>query len=104
MTVSTKGKRKISVNGKSYLWKAFNENDQSWFEGVQVMIVAEDQSILMRYGSCQTNEMRHIVVQEQNSKPIKYSCPKFESEENIFKPEQIKNIIEFSVEKNNENT
>ena len=98
MAISTKGKRKISVNGQSYLWKAFDEYDQSWFDGIQVMIVAQDQSVAFRYGALQRDDNRHVIMFPKNEDRIMYSCPKFEDEKLVFKPEQIRNIIEFCIE------
>ncbi|WP_267876718.1 hypothetical protein [Massilia genomosp. 1] len=37
MAISAKGKRRIAVNERVYLWRIFEKYDQSWFDGVQVL-------------------------------------------------------------------
>jgi len=39
MGINTKGKRKITVNSKKYLWWVFNEMNQTEFDGNQIKIV-----------------------------------------------------------------
>ena len=105
MAISAKGKRKITVNGKRYYWRAFDEYDQGWFDGVQLLIVAEDQSIAIRYGINQTGIERYLLAfLEREKPPISMSCPKIEDENGIFKPKGIMNIIEHCNENIEKNT
>ena len=67
------------------------------------MIIAEDQSMVFRYGASQRDDNRHVIVFPKNEGHVSYICPKFEDEKIVFKPEQIKNIIEFCVEQYQKN-
>lgn len=41
MAVSKKGKRKIEIEGRLYLWNVIDKYDQSHFDGVQATVTAE---------------------------------------------------------------
>ncbi len=65
MGISKKGKRKIIINSKTYLWWVFNECDQTEFDGVQVKIVPENQIGYLKYG-LEQNEKRFLVLGLRN--------------------------------------
>ncbi len=98
MAISKKGKRKITVNSENYLWWIFNENDQTEFDGVQIKIVAENQSGYFKYGLEQIDEQRYISIGlNQNKFKVHILCPKFENDDGIITPSGIGNLIRWSL-------
>ena len=88
MAISKKGKRKITVNNKIFLWWVYNEQDQIEFDGNQIKLISEDQTVYLKYGLDQIiNNDRYIVVAlDQNKYKVHIYCPKFEDENGIIKP------------------
>jgi len=100
MAINTKGKRKITVNSKKYLWWVFNEVDQTEFDGNQIKIVAENQVGYFKYGLEQSLEKRYVVISLRNEKlKIHIQCPKFEDENGIIKPSDIERLIKWCLER-----
>jgi len=94
MAISTKGKRKVLIGNRLYLWWVFDEVDQTEFDGIQVKIVAEDQSIYLKYGLEQGDEDRYMVLSFNNDLGrVHVKCPKFESDEGIISSSGIKELI-----------
>ena len=44
MAISKKNKRSTYVDGKEYLWRVFDEYDQTEFDGIQIKAVCSDQT------------------------------------------------------------
>ena len=42
MAISKKGKRRITIESRTYFWWIFDEYDQTEFDGIQIKIVAEN--------------------------------------------------------------
>jgi len=42
MSISSKNKRRVSVDNKEYLWWVFDEYEQTVFDGIQVKAVCSD--------------------------------------------------------------
>lgn len=100
MAVNTKGKRKITVNSKKYLWWVFNEVDQTEFDGNQIKIVAENQVGYFKYGLEQNLKERCVAISLKNEKlKIHIQCPKFEDANGIIKPSGIERLIKWCLEK-----
>ena len=96
MAVSKKGKRRITVNGSKYLWWVYEEYDQTAFDGYQVKILSENQSIYFLYGFEHNSKNRFVIMAlNQNRLGVHLLCPKFEDESGIIKPSAIKGIIEW---------
>lgn len=94
MTISKKGKRRITVGTKKYLWWIFDEVDQTEFDGIQVKIIAEDQSLYIKYGLQQASENRFIVLSmARTSDKIQLYCPKFENDSGIVSPRGVAEMI-----------
>lgn len=60
MTRSKSNKRMVVVDGTPYFWRAFEEYDQSHFDGLQVAIMAEDGPPYLKYGLHQPPESRRL--------------------------------------------
>ena len=79
MAISKKGRRKITVDSKKYVWQVFDEYDQTAFDGIQIKIVDENQIGYFKYGLQQIEEKRKIVISLRDEKYlIHVMCPKFE--------------------------
>ncbi|MFD2563819.1 hypothetical protein [Aquimarina rubra] len=98
MAISKKGKRKITVNSENYLWWIFTEFDQTEFDGVQIKIVAENQSGYLKYGLEQIDKKRYISIGlNQNKYKVHILCPKFENDDGIITPSGIETLIKWSL-------
>lgn len=105
MTISKKGKRKITLDGRTYHWWGFHEMDQTSFDGDQIKLVAEDQSHYIQYGLQQEDSERFVVIglsREQGLVSLK--CPKFENEQGVITPSGIRKLVEWSKKKPGEAT
>jgi len=100
VAISKKGKRRIKVLNKDFLYWFFNEMDQTEFDGNQIKIVAENQVGYFKYGLEQNLEKRYVVISLRNEKlKIHIQCPKFEDENGIIKPSGIERLIKWCLEK-----
>ncbi|NHZ42135.1 hypothetical protein [Massilia aquatica] len=94
MAISAKGKRRISVDERVYLWRSFDEYDQGWFNGVQVIVAAMDQELFLRYGLGQPDKSRTAVVSRGRGAPgIRAACPRFEGDGDVFTPQVVRSLI-----------
>lgn len=94
MAINRKGKRKITVNSKEYLWWVYDEQDQTAFDGAQIKIVAADQTMYFHYGLQQLEEDRYVVMAlHHDAGLISLRCPKFENENSIITPAGINKLI-----------
>lgn len=102
MAISTKGKRKITVNEKKYFWWIFDEFDQTEFDGLQIKIISENQNGYIKYGLQQfDNNNRYVSIGLKNHKyKIHTLSPKFEDENGIIKPSNIEKLIKWSLSEN----
>ncbi len=96
MAISKKGKRKIVVDGRTYLWWGFNEIDQTSFDGDQIKLVAEDQSHYIQYGLQQEDNKRFVVIGlGRDQGLISFECSKCENEEGVITPSGIRKLVEW---------
>ena len=103
MAINKKGKRKIVVNSKTYLWWFFNEYDQTTFDGKQIRIIAEDQTVCLGYGLEQKDNKRIIrFVFNRERGIIHIECPKFENDLGIMTPSGISELIKWASIKSDE--
>ena len=97
MAISRKGKRKIIIADRPFLWWVFDEFDQTEFDGIQVKIVAEDQSLYLKYGLQQQDNSRYVVLALKNhTAKIHLLCPKFEDGDGIISSSGIKRLVAWS--------
>jgi len=100
MAISKKGKRKITIDSKKYLWWVFDEYDQTAFDGIQIKIVDENQIGYFKYGLQQIDKERKVVISLRDEKClIHVVCPKFEDENGIIKPSGIERLIKWCLDK-----
>lgn len=98
MAVAEKGKRRIRVGDRIYLWRVFEDWDQAGFDGVQVTVVAKDQRLFVRYGVEQSAASRTAVVSRGSGSPHRrMPCPRFEGENGILTPQGVRALIEWSL-------
>ena len=98
MAISAKGKRRISVDGRVYLWRVFNEYDQSWFDCVQVTVAAMDQELFLHYGMEQPEERRTaMVTRGRPERSARIPCPRFEGEDGLLTPRGVRQLIEWGL-------
>ena len=94
MAISKKRKRKITVINKTFLYWFYNEVDQTEFDGNQIKIILEDQSVYLKYGLKQQEDKRYVVVAlDQNQLKVHIYCPQFEREDGIITPAGISRMI-----------
>ncbi len=94
MAISKKGKRKIVVNSRSYLWWIFNEQDQTAFDGFQIKIIAEDQGLCLLYGLQQDAKDRYVSIGlRHDAGKLHLLCPQFEDDKEIITPSGINELI-----------
>ncbi|NHZ34743.1 hypothetical protein [Massilia rubra] len=98
MAISAKGKRRISVNERVYLWRMFEHYDQSWFDGVQVSVAAVDQALFVRYGLHQPDDSRTAVISRGRGAPdVRTACPRFEGEDRVLTPQGVRDLIDWGL-------
>ncbi|MCE3228602.1 MAG: hypothetical protein K0S32_3153 [Bacteroidetes bacterium] len=96
MAISSKGKRKIIVNSKTWYWWVFWEMDQTEFDGIQIKVIPENQSTFIKYGMQQQNEKRFVAIALKNySSGVQVHCPKFENEDGNITPNGVRELIEW---------
>lgn len=101
MAISKKGKRKITINSRKYLWWVFNEYDQTEFDGNQVKLIAEDQKIYFKYGLEQIDDKRYIVIAlDQNRYKVHLYCPKFEDDKGLILPSGLNKMVQWVINEN----
>jgi hypothetical protein len=97
VAISTKGKRRITVNERVYLWRVFEDWDQGMFDGMQVIVAAVDQDLFLRYGLQQAIDDRTAVVSRDRSvNNVRSACPRFEGEDGILTPQGVRGLIEWA--------
>lgn len=87
MSVSAKGRRRLEVDGHSYLWwVGFDEDAVS----LTLTVASEDKQLLVRYALIQSDEERHVVVLGRRFRSETYSgpwrrfrCPAFGKHETV---------------------
>ncbi|MGH1540095.1 MAG: hypothetical protein ACRBHB_06715 [Arenicella sp.] len=85
------------IGSRLFLWWVFNEIDQTEFDGIQVKIVAEDQSIFLKYGLEQSDGDRYLVLSfNRDLGRVHVKCPKFESDDGIISSSGIRKLIAWS--------
>ena len=98
MAIGAKGKRRVSVQERVYVWRVFDEFDQSWFDGAQVTVAAMDQTLLIRYGLQQPSDRRKAVVSRgRGAKPVRTPCPRFEGHDGMLTPRGVRALIEWGL-------
>jgi hypothetical protein len=97
MAISEKGKRRITVNERVYLWHVFDEYDQSYFDGVQVTVSTTDRELFIRYGLQQPDARRSAVISRGRAGPVRRPCPRFEGEDGVLTPQGVRALIEWSL-------
>ncbi len=96
MAISKKGKRKISVNSRQYLWWVYDEYSQADFNGNQIEIVAVNQAGYFKYGLEQEAEKRYVVITlRHQAYKVHVKCPQFEDDNGIIKPSGIARLIKW---------
>jgi hypothetical protein len=60
MTISRKGRRRIVVNGREFLWYVAEDVDDACVPTLTV--VSSDRRFLVRYALLQPDELLHVVV------------------------------------------
>ena len=96
MAISKKGKRRLSYNGKQYLWWVFEEYDQTEFDGIQIKIIDEDQTVILQYGIEQPEGERYLkVALAKDIGAVHLRCPKFEDENGAISPSGIHKMFEW---------
>ena len=97
MAISKKNKRLAIVNGKEYLWWAFDECDQTEFDGVQVQVISADKTHFIKYGLQQPEGKRKVVLALTGyAKLVHLSAPpKFENEDGVISNSGICRMIEW---------
>jgi hypothetical protein len=94
MAISNKGKRKITVNSKNFLWWVYYEDEQTEFDGLQIKIIGKDQSVTLHYGLQQSDEKRYVSLSLGDQKSGTWlPCQKFENEDGIITPSAIAKLI-----------
>ena len=97
MAISKKRKRRIIVRSRPFLWWAFDEHDQAAFDGLQVKIVAEDQSLFLQYGLAQSADRRFLVIGLRHDAAVLHvRCPAFESSPGRVQPSDIHTLIDWA--------
>ena|SRR6218665_755195 len=103
MGINKKGKRKIVVDAKTYIWWAYNEYDQTTFDGNQVMIVTNNQVVCLKYGLEQDDYKRIMSLSFRNGGGVNIKCPKFENDSGIITPSGISELIKWAILKPDDN-
>jgi len=103
MTISAKGRRRIDVNGRSYLWWVAECEDD--FVGAGALrVVSTDKKFLVRYGVVQPEESRHIVVIGSEFRGLpnlggrwrRFRCPQFGTFESVT-PKDVADLIRWCI-------
>ncbi len=83
-------KRSIVVDGKTYLWRASEEYEQSHFDGLQVAIMAEHGPLYLKYGLRQSPDSCSLWAGSDFVR-----CPQFERGTESVSPGMVGRILEW---------
>ena len=86
MAVSAKGRRRLEVDGHSYLWRVGPDD----VFGLTVTVASKDRDLLVQYALIQSDEERHVVVlgrrfrnETKSGSYTRYRCPAFGTYETV---------------------
>jgi hypothetical protein len=97
MAISKKNKNRVLVNNTEYLWWAFDEYDQTEFDGIQIKIVCTDQTHFIKYGLQQFPNDRKVVIALKDYAKLVHlaSPPIFENKEGIITKSGVQRLIKW---------
>jgi len=99
MAISEKGKRRLTVRNGRYLWYVFDKYDQTAFDGLQVMVTAQDRSLIVHYGIQQPDQSRTAVIRRGIRAPsVRMRCPQFETDDGTMTPHATRKLIEWCLD------
>lgn len=106
MGISTKHRRKITVDGEEYLWWVAPDDEDWLVPGTPAVTVAKsDHSLLVRYHLGQPEERRHVTVLGPRFRGLagcggpwrRFQCPSFE-DGGAVRPLQVAALVRWVVE------
>jgi hypothetical protein len=100
MTISAKGRRRIEVDGQSFLWWVAECVDDDFAGASALTIASTDKKLLVRYGLCQPDASRYIVVLGSVFRGMpnlggrwrRFRCPQFGTFESVT-PRDVADLI-----------
>ncbi|MBI5930898.1 MAG: hypothetical protein HY862_16430 [Chloroflexi bacterium] len=103
MVAETKRRRKIVVDGRSYMWRIKDSNDPAgWLcWSYELVVASEDRRFYANYPILPKGELPFIWITGKEFKPTpphpdnKYRCPRFEREDGAITPQSVKGLIQW---------
>jgi len=105
MTISKKGKRKIVVGGRSYLWWVGDRFDPEFNSGscTALTVLSADGHFLVRFFLGQASERRFLIVlgpefqglPEAGGPWIRIRCPEWQGQPSSITPVDVRHLIEW---------
>jgi hypothetical protein len=91
MTISTKHRRSISVEGNTYLWWVTEDLEDDFVGSLVLTVASKDRRLFVRYGLVQPNDRRHVVVLGPQFRDLvdapgpwrRFACPAFGAADRI---------------------
>jgi hypothetical protein len=88
--VAKSGRRRIVVDGDTYLWAVYE--DAELFGANIVMVISPDKKFYVRYALSQSASVRHL--EKVDGLTRRYRCPQFGSSE-TFTPRNVRGLVEW---------
>lgn len=104
MAVKQKGRRKLLVEGRKFLWEVREDDEFFAPPGPtrRIALYAEDRSFIVNYHLRQPEETRHITLLVGRCGDViasgtwrRFRCPRWESAEGSVAPGALRRIIEW---------
>ena len=99
MAVSTKGRRKITVGGRPYVWFV-SDNDEAWWV---LTVISSDKKFLAKYALHQNEGEEYAVIlgkqfagAETGGSWRRFLCPRFATE--AVTPGDVRRLIEWCLD------
>ena len=105
MALRGKGRRRIAVGGRDYLWWVKIEDEDDFVGAPMVTVVSERRELYVKYGLVQPDDRRYLIssgsycrgIDEQGSTWRCFRCPKFGTEETIA-PKGVEALIRWCLQ------
>jgi hypothetical protein len=100
MGVSTKSRRKLIVDGRSYVWYVKEDDDSPDYV---LHVLSDDKQFIVQFHLGQHNETCHLTVIGSDFKRVigtgsswrRFRCPEWRSDNSAITPKNVRSLIEW---------
>jgi hypothetical protein len=100
MGVATKYRRKLIVDGRSYIWYVKEDDDSP---ASVLYVLSDDKKFIVQFHLGQPDQTRHLTVLGRDFKRVtvtggcwrRFRCPEWSSENGAVTPNNVRSLIEW---------